>query len=40
MKCGKECEVWSRVVGYLAPTTRWNIGKQEEFEDRKVFKEE
>jgi ribonucleoside-triphosphate reductase len=31
------CEVWSRVVGYLRPTCRWNEGKVSEFEDRKVF---
>ena len=33
-----KCEVWSRVVGYLRPTSRWNEGKQEEFKDRKLFK--
>ncbi len=32
------CEVWSRVVGYLTPTARWNDGKAAEFSDRKVFK--
>jgi hypothetical protein len=35
------CEVYSRVVGYLRPTTDWNVGKQEEFKNRgsydKVF---
>jgi len=34
-----KCEVWSRVVGYLRPTSRWNEGKQAEFGDRKTFKE-
>ena len=32
------CEVWSRVVGYLRPTARWNEGKLAEFKDRKMFK--
>lgn len=32
------CEVWSRVVGYLRPTAKWNEGKVSEFEDRKLFK--
>ncbi len=31
------CEVYSRVVGYLRPVNQWNIGKQEEFKDRKTF---
>ena len=32
-----KCEVWSRVVGYLRPTSRWNEGKISEFKDRKMF---
>ena len=32
------CEVYSRVVGYLRPTSQWNKGKQQEFNDRKTFK--
>jgi len=32
------CEIWSRICGYLRPTSRWNDGKAEEFKDRKVFK--
>jgi ribonucleoside-triphosphate reductase len=32
------CEVYSRVVGYLRPVQQWNIGKQEEFRERKEFK--
>ncbi|WP_096232710.1 ribonucleoside triphosphate reductase [Thermoanaerobacterium sp. RBIITD] len=35
--CGKECEVYSRVVGYYRPVKNWNEGKQKEFEDRKEF---
>jgi len=32
-----ECEVYSRVVGYLRPVNQWNKGKQQEFTDRKTF---
>ena len=32
-----ECEVYSRVVGYLRPISQWNRGKQQEFSDRKMF---
>jgi len=32
------CEVYTRVVGYLRPVKQWNIGKQEEYKDRKEFK--
>ena len=32
-----ECEVYSRVVGYLRPVNQWNRGKQQEFGDRKTF---
>ncbi len=32
-----ECEIFSRVVGYIRPTKGWNEGKQAEFEQRKVF---
>jgi len=36
-KCGKETEVYSRVVGYLRPVKNWNIGKQEEWKERKPY---
>ena len=36
--CGKEVEVYSRVVGYFRPVSRWNKGKQEEYRDRKEYK--
>ncbi|HRR96274.1 MAG TPA: ribonucleoside triphosphate reductase, partial [Candidatus Ratteibacteria bacterium] len=36
-KCKSECEVYSRVVGYLRPISQWNKGKQEEFKIRKTF---
>ncbi len=32
-----QCEVYSRVVGYLRPVDQWNAGKQEEFKERKLF---
>ncbi len=32
-----ECEVYSRVVGYMRPVKQWNLGKQQEFRDRKLF---
>ncbi|UCH07083.1 MAG: ribonucleoside triphosphate reductase [Deltaproteobacteria bacterium] len=36
-RCGQECEVYSRVVGYLRPLKQWNRGKQEEFKLRRMF---
>jgi len=39
-KCGEECEIYSRVVGYIRPVKQWNIGKQAEFKIRKTFKVE
>ncbi|MBI2138057.1 hypothetical protein HYU13_00575 [Candidatus Woesearchaeota archaeon] len=35
--CNKNCEVFSRVVGYHRPVQQWNLGKQEEFKDRKEY---
>lgn len=37
--CGRECEIYSRVVGYYRPISNWNNGKREEFKDRKTFDE-
>jgi len=37
-KCSAECEVYSRVVGYLRPVSQWNKGKKEEFKLRRSFK--
>ena len=31
------CEVYSRVVGYLRPVNQWNLGKQQEFKERKEY---
>lgn len=32
--CGKDCEVWSRVVGYLRPVQNYNKGKKQEYRER------
>jgi ribonucleoside-triphosphate reductase len=37
-KCGAECEVYSRVVGFLRPVKQWNKGKRQEFDLRKTVK--
>lgn len=34
---GTNCEVYSRVVGYLRPVMMWNKGKKEEFSMRKTI---
>jgi len=31
------CEIYSRVVGYMRPISQWNVGKKQEFKDRKLF---
>lgn len=36
-ECGKSCEVWSRVTGYLRPVQNYNVGKKEEYKQRKKF---
>ncbi|PTQ56356.1 MAG: Ribonucleotide reductase of class III (anaerobic), large subunit [Candidatus Carbobacillus altaicus] len=35
--CGRETEVYSRIVGYYRPIKQWNDGKKEEFKDRLTF---
>jgi len=35
--CGTECEVYSRIVGYIRPVKQWNKGKKAEFVNRKTF---
>jgi len=37
-ECGNDTEVWSRVTGYLRPVANYNIGKKEEYFNRKKFK--
>jgi len=36
-QCGKSCEVFSRIVGYLRPVSQWNEGKKAEFKLRTTF---
>lgn len=33
----KECEVYSRIVGYIRPVRQWNYGKKQEYQERKEF---
>jgi ribonucleoside-triphosphate reductase len=35
--CGNECEVYSRIVGYLRPVNAWNAGKQAEWTLRETY---
>jgi anaerobic ribonucleoside-triphosphate reductase len=35
--CDAQCEIYSRVVGYLRPVDQWNDGKQAEFAIRRTF---
>lgn len=32
-----KCEVYSRITGYIRPVGGWNVGKQQEFKDRKTI---
>ncbi len=36
-ECGRETEVWSRVVGYLRPVQNFHKGKREEYRQRKKY---
>lgn len=36
-KCGDDCEVFSRVVGYIRPVKQWNEGKKAEYAVRKTY---
>ncbi len=36
-QCESECEVYSRIVGYLRPVSQWNKGKKAEFLQRKTY---
>ena len=31
------CEVYSRIVGYIRPVKQWNVGKIQEWKERKVY---
>jgi len=37
-QCGRQTEVYSRVVGYFRPVQNWNEGKQEEYRQRLEYK--
>jgi ribonucleoside-triphosphate reductase (formate) len=37
-ECGSDCEIYSRIVGYLRPVRNWNEGKAEEFKHRRSIK--
>lgn len=37
-RCNLECEIYSRVVGYLRPVGQWNKGKREEFKLRTALR--
>ncbi|MCR5731774.1 MAG: ribonucleoside triphosphate reductase [Sphaerochaetaceae bacterium] len=36
--CHKPTEVYSRITGYYRPIKNWNVGKTQEFKDRKEYK--
>jgi ribonucleoside-triphosphate reductase len=36
----QECDVYSRVVGWMTPIKRWNPGKAAEWTDRVVFNQD
>ncbi|MBR1938730.1 MAG: ribonucleoside triphosphate reductase [Spirochaetales bacterium] len=38
--CHKPTEVYSRITGYYRPIKNWNVGKTQEFKDRKEYKPE
>ena len=38
--CHKKTEVYSRITGYYRPVQNWNIGKTQEFNERKEYKPE
>lgn len=35
--CNAKTEIYSRIVGYYRPISRWNDGKKQEFEERKEY---
>ena len=35
--CSRECEIYSRIVGYLRPVSQWNAAKQAEFKVREMY---
>ncbi len=35
--CGEETEVYSRITGYYRPVQNWNVGKTQEYKERKSY---
>ena len=35
--CNEKTEVYSRIVGYFRPVQQWNVGKQHEYRNRRVY---
>ncbi len=35
--CGDDTEVYSRITGYYRPVQNWNIGKTQEYKERKAY---
>jgi ribonucleoside-triphosphate reductase len=38
--CGRDAEVWTRVMGYFRPVSSFNIGKKGEYAERIAFRED
>ncbi len=38
LKNHRECEVYSRIVGYLRPISQWNTGKLSEYDKRTMLR--
>ena len=36
-QCGRENEVYSRIVGYIRPVQQWNLGQQEQYKNRSIY---
>ena len=36
----QRCEIWTRVMGYHRPVASFNIGKQGEYHERRMFEEQ
>ncbi|HIR87293.1 MAG TPA: ribonucleoside triphosphate reductase [Candidatus Limivicinus faecipullorum] len=36
-ECGESAEVYSRITGYYRPVQNWNVGKTQEYKDRKEY---
>ncbi len=36
-RCNAKTEVWARVCGFFRPVNQWNLGKKQEYRDRKHY---